>query len=120
MFLHPTSALNSFAPPPYVVFHELVFTNRGHMRHAVPVKSAWLDKLLPLAKDVDVPRLSGGAIPRPDGSGRALTAKELELEAAATAKADAEAKAAADAKRAEAAAAAKARFLARKNARSGR
>ena len=58
-FIHPQSALSSFAAPAAVVFHEVVFTNRGHMRQVTKCSPKWLKKLLPRSVGVDIARLSG-------------------------------------------------------------
>lgn len=42
MFLHPTSALNGELAPPYVVYHELILTNREYMSCATAVDPLWL------------------------------------------------------------------------------
>ncbi len=59
VFMHPSSALSVHAPPPFVVFHELVSTSRPHMRTISAVKSKYLLPLLPRLESVDLGRLCG-------------------------------------------------------------
>jgi len=59
VFMHPSSALSVHAPPPFVVFHELVSTNRPHMRTISAVKSKHLLPLLPRLDKVDLGQLCG-------------------------------------------------------------
>ena len=71
VFMHPSSALSVHAPPPFVVFHELVSTNRPHMRTISAVKSKHLLPLLPRLEKVDLGRLCG----RGQGGGSAVAAE---------------------------------------------
>lgn len=47
MHVHPTSSLFKGALPEYVVFGELVFTNKAFMRDVTPVKADWLTEVAP-------------------------------------------------------------------------
>lgn len=119
--MHPTSALVWGEPPDTVVFHELVQSSRGYMRHVTGVQQRWIKPQLERARGVDAHRLtgrkapvkqaepaaaasSGGGAGGGAGAGAAVTSEESAASAAAAA-----------AKKREAViAAARARFLARK------
>ena len=46
--------------PEWVVYHELVATQRAFLRQVCAVEEAWVAPILPRLRDVDVKRLSGG------------------------------------------------------------
>jgi hypothetical protein len=46
--------------PEWVVYHELVATQRAYLRQVCAVEEAWVAPILPRLRDVDVKRLSGG------------------------------------------------------------
>lgn len=119
--MHPTSALVWGEPPDTVVFHELVQSSRGYMRHVTGVQQRWIKPQLERARGVDAHRLTGRTAPVKQaepaaaassgggagggaGAGAAVTSEESAASAAEAA-----------AKKREAViAAARARFLARK------
>ncbi|EQC41313.1 hypothetical protein SDRG_01288 [Saprolegnia diclina VS20] len=45
--IHPSSSLSERSPPEFCVYHELVHTSRGYMRHVLEVDAAWLDMYKP-------------------------------------------------------------------------
>lgn len=115
---HPQSALNYVAPPECCVFHELVVTSKPFMRNLVEVESKWIDEYRRDKESVSVDALyalCGRVAPTsrqpettPGGSTSARAATESAAPASSKPRVDA-----------DAVSAARARFLARKKARTG-
>ena len=97
--------------PEWVVFHSLVSTTRPFIKGVCRIEPEWAAQVMPRLGDVDVGRLSGGALAEERTGANAEKAAAAAAEARAAAAEAAKAGAAVEARRreAEAAAAAKAR-----------
>jgi HrpA-like RNA helicase len=65
--IHPTATLtlitaNPSLLPSYVVYHELVYTNKAYLRHATSIKYSWIEENLYRMESVDMNRLCLGKI----------------------------------------------------------
>eukprot|EP01065_Artemidia_motanka_P029544 TRINITY_DN35641_c0_g1_i1.p1 TRINITY_DN35641_c0_g1~~TRINITY_DN35641_c0_g1_i1.p1 ORF type:complete len:1076 (+),score=329.72 TRINITY_DN35641_c0_g1_i1:60-3287(+) len=65
-FVHPSSALfNGGTMPDYVIYHEMIYTNKEYMNTVSSIEAAWMERVAPRFFRVHERRVGKGAAPKP-------------------------------------------------------